>query len=810
MNPHEVAANVPDGIEASDSHRLIAMNALDVILVLDPQGIVLWASPSLRIALGREPEDIVGENCDKWIHPDDRPRQRDTFRKRIEEHTPIKVELRVQHADGHWVDTESVGVPVLAPDGTVDKVIISARDITERKVLERRLRDGDRRLRLIVNQMPVAVWTTDQEMRVTSSVGGGLRALGLMPDQMVGILLHEHFAGSLEGDQILGLHARALAGEQLTFESQWQGREVYVSLQPLLGEEGANEGMIGIAFDITERKQAERRYESLFARNLAGVFRSTIAGKLLEANDSFARIFGYESAAEMMTVPAESLYFSRADRDDFIAQIRIRGEIMNFEARLRRRDGKPVWALLNETLVRGADGDDILEGTIVDITARKHAEQQIEYQAFHDSLTDLPNRFLFNDRLERALAQSRRHDRAVAVLFLDLDHFKLINDTMAHSAGDELLRQLSERLSSCIRADDTVARIGGDEFVFVLPDMTAAQAAAGAAKVAEKVLVAIRKPFTIQSRELFVSASIGIAISPHDGEDIETLVKNADAAMYRAKDCGRNNYQFHTPFAQRRAEVRLSLETALRRAIERDELFLVYQPQVELDSGRISGFETLIRWNRPGFGVVEPKDFIPLAEEIGSIVTIGEWVLWTACRQMRAWHLAGYPHLRLGVNLSARQFQNERLTRMVETVLQQTGLDPRRLELEITESLSIRDVELTIGRLSHFRTLGITASLDDFGTGYSSLGHLRFLPIDSVKIDRSFITDLQQEGPERMIVQAIVMMAQSLKLRVVAEGVETDAQRRILKGLGCDEMQGYIFSRPLCVDDVTKLLANRK
>jgi polar amino acid transport system substrate-binding protein len=353
-----------------------------------------------------------------------------------------------------------------------------------------------------------------------------------------------------------------------------------------------------------------------------------------------------------------------------------------------------------------------------------------------------------------------------------------------------------------------VARIGGDEFVFVLPEMAPADAAAGAAKVAGKVLAEVRRPFTVQGRELFVTASIGIAISPHDGSDSETLVKNADSAMYRAKEFGRNNYQFHTPLAQRRAEVRLTLETALRRAIEREELFLVYQPLVELATGKISGFETLLRWNRPGVGVVEPKDFIPLAEEMGTIVAIGEWVLRTACRQMREWHRAGHPELRLAVNLSPRQFQHEKLTRMVEGVLQETGFDAHRLELEITESLSIRDVDLTVGRLSHFRKLGIRAALDDFGTGYSSLGHLRFLPIDSVKIDRSFITDLREEGPERMIVQAIVTMAQSLDLCVIAEGVETDAQRRILTELGCNEMQGFVFSRPLVVDDVRKLLAN--
>src|SRR5205085_4354562 len=410
-------------------------------------------------------------------------------------------------------------------------------------------------------------------------------------------------------------------------------------------------------------------------------------------------------------MPTCELYYNPIDRDEVITMLEARGELRNFERKFRRRDGHIVWALLNETLVHPQlGGDDILEGTIIDITARKLAEERMQYQAFHDSLTDLPNRFLLNDRLAVVLRQAKRHGRSAAVMFLDLDHFKLINDTMAHTAGDELLRAVSDRLTSCLRADDTVARIGGDEFVFILNEV---DQAAGAAKVAQKVLEAVRAPITIAGRELFVTASIRISIYPHDGVDSDTLVKNADSAMYRAKELGRNMYQFHTPVTQQRAEVRLTLETALRRALERNEFELYYQPQVEVATGQIVRLEALIRWNQPGFGLVEPKHFIPLAEEIGSIVPIGEWVLRTACKQLRDWQQRGFPSLGVSVNLSPRQFQHERLTAVVEEALEESDLDPRFLELEITESLSMRDSDLTVGRLTHFRAMGIRVSLDD-------------------------------------------------------------------------------------------------
>jgi diguanylate cyclase (GGDEF)-like protein/PAS domain S-box-containing protein len=774
-----------------DRYRLVANYTRDIILVLDKTGVVLWAAPSLIQTLGRTPESVVGHAANDLVHPDDRELQRAVFRQRVEERSWKRVEIRVAHANGSYITVDSLGVPILGPDGNVDKVLITARDITERKSMERKLRT-------ILDQIPAAVWTTDLQLVVTSSIGGGLGSLGFVPSDMVGISLFDYFRGHERRDLILDVHLRAINGEMAAWESRWNDHDLLLRVQPLRDANGQISGAIGVTFDITDQKRAERRYQALFARNLAGVFRSTLTGRILEANDALARIFGHESPAAMVGEQKGDIFYDDKDREALIAELRLHGEIANFEVRLRRRDGLPVWVLLNESIAFDQDlGEEVLEGTIVDITARKLAEERIEYQAYHDALTDLPNRFLFLDRLVIALAQAKRHNRCVAVLFLDLDHFKVVNDTLAHSAGDDLLRAVASRVTSVLRSEDTVARLGGDEFVFILPNVQPSGAAANAARVAEKVLDVTRHPFMIAGQELFVTASIGIAMSPHDGTEPETLVKNADAAMYRAKDQGRNSYHFHTPLSQRRAEVRLTLEGALRRAIERDELFLVYQPQVELKTGRVSGFEALLRWNRPGVGVMEPKDFIPLAEEIGAIVPIGEWVLASACRQMRAWHLQGRTDLRLAINLSPRQFQHESLTRMVENVLEDTQLDASALEIEITESLSIRDSDMTIGRLSHFRGLGITVSLDDFGTGYSSLAHLRMLPIDSLKIDRSFITDLREHGAERAIVEAIVTMAHSLGLRVIAEGVETEAQQEILAAVGCDEIQGFVFSRPL-------------
>jgi diguanylate cyclase (GGDEF)-like protein/PAS domain S-box-containing protein len=790
-------------LSAEMRDRLITEASRDLLLLLDPTGVILWASPSHLNVLGREPASLLGSHCIDFVHPDDRERHHRLFLDRVHTHAPLRNELRASHLDGSWVLTESIGVPVDDEHGDVKYVVVSARDITDRSAAEQRLRQ-------IVQQIPANVWTTDASLRLTSTQGGALAMIGIATGEAVGKPLSDFLEGDPILDRLLELHERALAGASFSFESHWRDRDLLVTMEPLRGEAGQIDGVIGIALDTTDQKLAERKYRQLFERNVAGVFRSTISGRILECNPSFARIFGYDSPEQMLRIPTSELYFSNDDREALLKVLHMRGEAVNYETRLKRSDGHAVWVLMNEILVLNPGEETTLEGTVVDITARKLAEERIEYQAFHDSLTALPNRFLLNDRLALALAQARRHDRSVALLFLDLDHFKHVNDTMSHNAGDDLLKSVAARLTGAIRIEDTVARIGGDEFVFILPELPTQGAAAGAAKVAEKVLESFQNPFSISGREIFVTASIGIAISPSDGHDIETLVKHADSAMYRAKEMGRNSYQFHTPHSQRRAEVRLTLESGLRRALERDELFVVYQPQVSLSTGLITGFEALLRWNRPGVGVVPPKDFIPLAEEIGLIVPIGEWVLWNASRQMHVWHSQGYEHLRLAINLSPRQFQHEKLTRMVERVLEETQMPAESLELEITESLSIYDSDLTIGRLSHFRSMGISAALDDFGTGYSSLSHLRMLPIDTVKIDRSFIGDMVPATAEYAIVQAVITMAHSLKLRVVAEGVEQESQRRALVDLGCDEMQGYIYSRPVPPVEADSLLREER
>jgi len=442
-----------------------------------------------------------------------------------------------------------------------------------------------------------------------------------------------------------------------------------------------------------------------------------------------------------------------------------------------------------------------------DITERKKAEEMLNSMAYYDSLTGLSNRILFNDRLGLALAQARRTKEMLAVLYIDLDNFKAINDTLGHAVGDRLLQLVGRRLKDCLRDGDTIARLGGDEFVVLLPQIRCAE---DATVVATKLLESFGLPFDLDNNELFITTSIGISLYPYDGDDTETMLKNADTALYRAKEHGKNNYQLYTSAMNAKAFERLALENSMRRALDREEFVVYYQPQVNLATGQIVGMEALLRWQHPDLGLVYPSEFIGLAEETGLIISIGDFALRTACKQNKAWQDAGHPPVRIAVNLSAKQFYQQNLDDTIAQALDDTNLHPKFLELEITESVVMKDTTSVSASLYKLKDMGIQVTIDDFGTGYSSLSYLKRFPIDGLKIDRVFIRNLTTDPNDAAIAKAIIAMAKSLNLRVVAEGVETTDQLEFLRSLKCDEIQGYLISRPVPADEATALLVESK
>lgn len=458
-----------------------------------------------------------------------------------------------------------------------------------------------------------------------------------------------------------------------------------------------------------------------------------------------------------------------------------------------------------------------LHGTLQDITELHQAEERIQQLAFIDSLTQLPNRALFKDRLDAAIKLAKRHHRQLALLFLDLDNFKRINDTLGHGVGDLLLQATADRLKTSVRASDcisrseekiqneSIARLGGDEFTLLLPEI---QRSEDAASVAKRIQASLSQPLTLGDHEVFVTPSIGIAIFPQDGEDADTLLKNADAAMYFAKRQGHNLYQFYNATLNEAALKRLTMESQLRKAIERNELSVHYQPQLDLRSGHICGVEALMRWNNELLGSVSPLDFIPLAEETGLIIPIGEWVLRTACQQAKNWQKSGAGLARVAVNISVLQFVQPGFTTLVARILEETGLSPEALELEITESLLMKDPEGATCTLQALKTLGVQLAIDDFGTGYSSLSRLKQLPLDRLKIDKAFVREVNSQPNDAAIATAVIAMAESMGLRVIAEGVENEDQLRFLASKRCNEIQGYYLSRPLPDAEMTAMLQN--
>ncbi len=549
------------------------------------------------------------------------------------------------------------------------------------------------------------------------------------------------------------------------------------------------------------RASAER-FKQLFDRNPAGEYRANAAGGILDCNDACARMLGFASRSELMAHGIADLYSSDTEWQTMVARLREQGSLASFETALRRTDGTEIWVLMNASSMSDGKGHPIVAATLVDITDRKRAEEEVRYKAHHDVLTGLPNRALFKDRLTIALNYAHRHGNQLAVLCLDLDRFNVVNEAFGRDGGDRLLQQVADRLKDCMREEDSVARVGDDEFTMLImkpanvSDVTA---------VARKILQTIAQPMSVDEHEFNMTTSIGIAFYPQDGGDAESLLKNADSALYQAKEAGRNSFQLCSPFLARKAAERLSLENALHQALERHEFVLHYQPQLDLRTQAVTGMEALIRWDRGGKNMLRPAEFIGVAEDTRLILPIGEWAIEEACRQGQAWNNEGTA-MRIAVNVSARQFQQPNVVSMIRDAVERSGFDPQFLEIEITESTAMQDPDLTAEILLDLKNLGMSIAIDDFGVGHSSLNYLKRFPIDTLKIDQSFVQDITRGGSDGAIVSAVIAMGKALNIRVVAEGVETTEQLKFLRDHGCYEFQGYLFSRPMAANALTEMI----
>jgi diguanylate cyclase (GGDEF)-like protein/PAS domain S-box-containing protein len=559
-----------------------------------------------------------------------------------------------------------------------------------------------------------------------------------------------------------------------------------------------------LAFD--RLRASEQRFASTLDLAAIGIAHVADSGEFLYANPRLCQMLGYTEAELRLLTVKDVSHPDDAHVSDEIRDKLRRGEIDSFklEKRYVRKDGSQVWVALAVAARRDDAGHRMYDVSVVeDINARRVAEERVQYLATHDALTGLPNRAMFAQLVSLASESAKRRQCKIAVLFIDLDRFKVINDTLGHEAGDILLREMAARIRECLRGGDLVARLGGDEFVMLLQDVSD-PAQVGA--VARHLLSAIMRPIEIYGQEWRVTASIGICLHPEVGQDEQSAIKNSDLAMYAAKEKGKNNFQFYSTTLRTRSAGRLAIETHLRHALERNELSLHYQAKVRLDTDTITGVEALLRWNNPTLGAVSPVRFIPVAEESGLIIPMGRWVLRTACAQSADWLRAGLPPVRTSVNLSMRQLQDDGLVDDIRAALEEAGLPPDRLELELTESMIMHNTARAVRVLTDIKSLGVKLAIDDFGTGYSSLAQLKRFPIDTLKVDRSFIREIPRDSEDRAITEAIIAMGKTLSLTIVAEGVETLEQKTFLRECACDEMQGYYFSTPVPPEEFALLL----
>jgi diguanylate cyclase (GGDEF)-like protein/PAS domain S-box-containing protein len=695
--------------------------------------------------------------------------------------------------------------------------------LIERAHIVETLKSSEERYRNLVESINDWVWETDEYHVVTYSCPKLKDILGYDSCEILGKplfeLMHAEEAGGISVilDNFASFRQPFAFIENINIHKA--GHQVVLESGgvPILDKDGEFRGYRGISRDISERKMVEETLRESEA-TLRGFFNSNgIQMSVIELDgDDIIFVMPNKQIADYFGLSQDKMC-GKSARDIGLSEEFIRHWVEVFRYFLANRETltfeyefpykeREQWYQGSISLIYDSmSSRPRFSFAAVDITDRKKAEREVQQLAYFDSLTGLPNRALLNDRLSQILAQSEREGWLVGILFLDIDRFKCINDTQGHATGDKLLQSGAKRLQKRLRESDTVARLGGDEFVIVLSAVKHEQ---DISHVAQEIMKALSMPFEIGELEIFISASIGIAISPLDGHDVGILLRNADTAMYVAKESGRNNYKFYSNEMNLKAVERMALESNLRRALEKDELSLVYQPQIDTRTGLMTGVEALLRWNHPETGAISPGKFIPIAEETGLIIPIGEWVLASACRQARSWIDAGFTSLCVAVNISGCQFKQGNLANLVRQVLEETGLDPANLELELTESILMDNAESAVNMLKELKTLGVNLAIDDFGTGYSSLTYLKHFPIDRLKIDQMFIRNITTDANDASISKAIIAMAHSLRMDVIAEGVETKEQKEFLAAHDCFEMQGYYFCRPVSAEIICHMLEN--
>ena len=801
VTPHDPRqGNTADVLEDPAAHAALFNAFPSLVWCADGEGGCSFVNQAWEDYTGRSLEFERGTGWLDSVHPDDRDALRRLWSEAFGLRRRMESEFRLRRADGAYGWVHHSAEPVTDESGRLAGYLGTCHDISERRNAELAARARAQEIRLLADNVPVLISHFGPDMRCLFANKAYASTWGWKVEEVLGRTVEE-IIGAEDFREVEPYIRRVLKGETVTYERTLRdedggARVIEVNLLPQLDDDGKPQAAFVLISDITRHRlseQAVRESEERLRKFSDATHEGIVfheKGVITDCNDAGLRLIGYHSE-ELVGKPV--LDFVAPDsRDTVLNNIRM-GFERPYEGVIVHKDGTRI-AVEFTGKVMPFKGKHYRMTVLRDIRDRKEAEARIQFLAHHDTLTGLPNRVLLMDRLEFILASARRRESMVGILFIDLDNFKTVNDSLGHAAGDALLRLVASRIEGTVRSVDVVARLSGDEFLVVLPDLESEQSPVA---VAEKLLVAVSEPVMLEGQSLSVSPSIGIAVFPRDGQSADTLIKNADAAMYLAKDRGRSNYQFFSERLSQAAFNTLSLETRLREAIREGAFEIHYQPQVRVDTGRLVGVEALVRWPQQDGGMVMPNDFIPIAEQRGLIMPIGAWVLRNACRQNRMWQLSGLPRVPVAVNLSAIQFKQKNLVDEVERILAETGLDAASLEFELTESMLMEESPELMRTVDRLRALGVKLAIDDFGTGHSSLSTLKRFPIDKLKIDRSFVRDIATDPDDRAITAAIVDLARNMGITSIAEGVESEAQLDFLLDRGCDEMQGFLASPPL-------------